>query len=381
MKNKNLDPMAVLEWENFEWPLTVSGLKCLDGIYELPPDCQLTITRNDSYKLTGRLSGQIFDRASIAYKGGGENEPVPGEFMETERVQARKTSREEVLLTGVVLGAHQIRGLIAKPGTSYSFEAAVRLTGIEFTGPDYAEDRTEKLLEFYLCGQTHLHWPRGTERKEVTKIAKVRSGVDEEINEPVQTCRQLGGISNDYLLINTLTHYIFVQEVDKSYLPEWSKGIQIEYRRKDAPIPVEEERKAISELVGFLIGSQLLKIGESHLDDSDIVIKKNAYSPWGDNVISRCSSQSRPPVSIGYYEDWGKIEILINQLLPAYLEKREAYHLTDVLWKSWIARELPIGTNLPVLSSGLETLAESYVKSNGLNREYNKEEKSITGIW
>jgi hypothetical protein len=375
MKNKNADPMALLEWEFFDWPLSISYLRCLDGIYALPSDCQLTITRGADYRLTGQVSGIIADKKPISYRGG-EEEPLAGEFMETERIAGTKTGWENVLLTGVILGGHQMRGAGVNPDPRYQFEAVVRINELEYTINDYSDDETDKVLEFYLCGQTQLFWPRTTERKELTRTAKIRIGVDEEIDEPINISQQGNGSSSDYLLIDTPGHRIFVQQVDKIYLPDWSQGLLFEYRRKDGTIPGEEERKAIAEFTGFLLGTQLLKIGETHLDAGELVGKKVAYTPWGDNVVSKCSSPARPPVRIGFHEDRGKIEKLLNQLLPVYLEKRKAYNLKDVLWKNWIARELAVGTNLPVLSSGLETLAESYVKSNGLTRTYTKDEKS-----
>jgi hypothetical protein len=373
--NKQInDPMALFEWEFFDWPLEFTHIRCHKGIYQLPRDSKISLYRGEDYKLTGNVMGILTDRESIEYKGG-VIDPAAGEFMEMEHIEGSKTGWETIELKGALLGRHQLKGPLSMSDPRYSFDAKVITFELDYLDNGYTPEETEKLLEFYLCGQTNFFWPRSTKRKEVTKTAKIRIGIDEDIDDPVDIAKEGGGSGSDFLLIETPSHYIFVQEVAQDYLPEWSKGILFEYRRKDRAIPGPEERKAISEIVGFILGTQLLKVGESHLDKSDLLVKKTAYSPWGDNVMSKCSSPARPPVSFNHHEDWGKIETLLNQLVPVYIEKRDAYNLKDVLWKYWIARELAIGTNLPILSSGLETLAEAYISANKLTRTYSKTEK------
>lgn len=374
MNKNSFDPMALLEWEIFDWPLEFSQIRCHKGIYQLPADSKINIHRGEDYKLTGNVTGILTDRESIEYKGG-KTEPVAGEIMEMEHIEGSQTGWETITLKGVLLGANQLKGPISFSDPRFSFAAKVITFELDYTDNGYTPDETEKLLEFYLCGQTHFFWPRATKRKEITKTAKIRLGIDEEIEEPVEVAREGGGSGSDFFLIETHDYQVFVQQVAKEYLPSWGNGVLFEYRKKNGAITGSEERKAIAEIVGFVLGTQLLKIGETHLDKSDLIVKKKALSPWGDNVMAKCGSSARPPISFSSHEDWGKIETILNQLIPVYLEKRVAYNLKDVLWKYWIARELAIGTNLPILSSGLETLAESYIEANKLTRSYSKSEK------
>ncbi|HEY5327391.1 MAG TPA: hypothetical protein VIJ27_10365 [Mucilaginibacter sp.] len=374
MNKQNNDPMALLEWEFFDWPLDFTHIRCQKGIYQLPSDSKVSLFRGEDYKLMGNVTGILTNKDAITYKGG-VTDPAAGEFMEMECIEGSKTGWETIALKGALLGAHKLKGPLSMSDPRFSFDAKVITFELDYTDNGYTPEETEKLLEFYICGQTNFFWPRSTKRKEVTRTAKIRIGLDEDINDPIDIAREGGGSGSDFFLIETPSHYIIVQEVAQHYLPEWSKGILFEYRRKDRTIPGVDERKSISEIVGFILGTHLLKVGESHLDKSDLLVKKTAYSPWGDNVMSKCSASARPPVSFNHYEDWGKIEIILNQLVPAYLEKRDAYNLKDVLWKYWIARELAIGTNLPILSSGLETLAEAYIAANKLTRTYSKNEK------
>lgn len=364
---------AYLEWESFQWPLTFSRIKCHKGIYDLPADSNVDITRNDEYGLTGTISGVVDASRNIEYKGGEDIQA--GEFMELEELSGSKSGYETINLEGVLLGGIQKVGLSGTPGGNFSFSSKFRCSKVEYKINGTEEDKVETLLEFYLCSTTQFFWPRATRRVAVTKGSKIRIGTDEEVEEPSEVIGHEEGNGRDHFIIDTPEYHIIVQQVAQKFLPSWSGGVQLEFRSSAKGIPGPEDRQGISEIIGFVLGTQLIKIGENHIGDSGIM-KKIAVSPLGDNIVSRCSSQARPPIKIGSYENWGKIERVLNDLLPKYLEKRTTYNLPDVLWKYWIATDLPVGTNLPILSSAMETLAESYIKGNGLTRSYSKTEKS-----
>jgi hypothetical protein len=86
---------------------------------------------------------------------------------------------------------------------------------------------------------------------------------------------------------------------------------------------------------------------------------------WGDNVIAKCSKRASPPVDVNLYmTDWLKLEVVINQLLPKYIELREKLRIKDSLWKYWIACDSSVGTNLPIYSSAVEGLANMYLQEH-----------------
>jgi hypothetical protein len=158
-------------------------------------------------------------------------------------------------------------------------------------------------------------------------------------------------------------------------LPDWANGFQIEYRKTFKAIPDFETRKAVSEIISFILGTHLLKIGETHFDFRNRITKRIAVSPLGDNTISKSKSIAIPPVSFKNIVDWQKIERVLNKLIPVYLTKRNKLGLGEVLWKYWISKELAIGTNLPILASALESLAENYIDANSLVLSYTDDEK------
>ncbi len=372
MKN-NYGTPDYLEWESIQWPLTFSRIKCHKGIYDLPAESNVNIARNDEYGLTGTISGMVDGSRNIEYKGG-ENIHA-GEFMELEILSGSKSGYETITLEGILLGGTKKVGPSGTPRGNFSFSSKFRCSKAEYKINGSEEDKVETLLEFYLTSGTQFFWPRATRRVAVTTGAKIRIGTDEDLEEPVETIVHEEGNANDHFIIETPEYHVIVQQVSQEFLPNWSSGVQLEFRSSAKGIPRPEDRQGIAEIIGFIMGTQLIKIGENHIGDSGIM-KKIAFSPISDNIVSRCSSQARPPINIGSYENWGKIELVINELLPKYLEKRTTYNLPDVLWKYWIATDLPVGTNLPILSSAMETLAESYIKGNGLTRSYSKTEKS-----
>lgn len=371
---KITDPMAHLEWELFEWPVEFSHITCLKGFYDLPKDAKVVLSRGENYKLSGHITGMISSRSALEYNPG-DKEIEVGDIMEPEQIVGSKTSWETIGVKGVILGSNQISMPKSPADAQFGFNVQAIASEATYTDNGYTIDEVEKVLEFYLCGHIQLSWPGVTRKIEVTKTAKIRLGIEEDLEEPVNIAAQGGGSGADFFTIETAKYFVIVQKADSGYLPDWANGVVVEYRKKDKPIPSEEERKAISEITGFVLGTQLMKIGESQLDMSDIIVKRQALNPWGDNIVAKCSAPAKPPVRIGHIDDWGKVQTLLSKLVPAYIEHREKYNLKDVLWKYWIASDLAIGTNLPILSSGLETLADSYIKANKLIRTYSKDEK------
>ena len=85
-----------------------------------------------------------------------------------------------------------------------------------------------------------------------------------------------------------------------------------------------------------------------------------------------------PPIRFNLKYQWGDLSWLLNQFLPRYLELRKAICLDEALCRYWIARSIPLGSNLPVLSSALEIMAENYLKTTGnYKKEYLPEENYL----
>jgi len=358
-----------LEWETFAWPVNFTHLSCVKGLYAIPTNAVITIERDQNFKLKATLFGQTDNSDNLNYKDGPTSKP--GAFIKTETIKGYNTSWELFEISGAFLTNIRSTGLGALEGTIHNFDCNLILNDFTQT---LSEDEADSLVEFYLSGKTNFFYPRSTRYKTTSRYTRVRQGIEDD--NPRELISEQGSNSGfNYFFIKTENFECFVQNVDKLYLPTWANGLQIEYRKGEKAIPDENTRMAVMEIVSFILGTQLLSIGNVELDSVHNVLRRRAVNPWGDNVVALCSAHARPPIKLDGHENRIRVEQVINLILPTYLEKREPYKLVDVLWKYWIARELAIGTNLPILSSALETLCDSYVDANNLTRKFTREEK------
>jgi len=105
-------------------------------------------------------------------------------------------------------------------------------------------------------------------------------------------------------------------------------------------------------------------VGHTIYDKDCKIVEEYACNPWGSHPRSLCSKPDDSPIRINDSSSRGKAEDLISQLLPPYSELRDPLHLKDALWLYWIARDMPVGTNLPVLAASVEAIMNGWFKSN-----------------
>ena len=293
-------------------------------------------------------------------------EKVKGTFITSETVTGySKDGLFKYKLSGIVLGASNST-YISVDNPSVKFQADLMVSKIEkiFIGYDTA---IESIQEWYLTGKTDVNFPRSTSRSVDKSFKRLRDGTDPE--DEFRLVKSSGS-GMDHLVVKFSDTSFIVSKVPNEYGPDWSFSIAIEYKQSFSRIPNEEEREAISELVSFVFGNQLLKIGQTSYDGSLSLSVQEYQNPWGDNVVSRCQRLGFPPVEIGNYHDWGRVEILLNELVSNYLIQRKPLRLKNALWKYWLAMYSSLGTNLPILSSAVETLAEQILNNHPEIKHY-----------
>ena len=351
-----------LEWELLESNEAVSNLTFVNGIYKLEKDCIITFSRNNQFDLTAIISGIATNPNDLKPN----IDMVIGTFISSETITGfSKENHFKYSFDGIVLGATKFSP-VSTSSTSVKFQAELIVDRIEkvFILQD---NETEKIQEWYLSGNCKVNYTGTTERSIDKSYKRLRNGID--LENDINTI-QGSGISRDYNFIQLPEFSFIIAKVPKEFEPVWSYNLSIEYRKTFGKIPDIEEREAISELVSFILGTQLLKIGESHYDDISNLIKQEFKNPWGDNIVNKCKKNAIPPVEIGNYNDWDRIIILLTELLPEYLIKRKSLRLKDTLWKYWLAKDSILGANLPILSSAVETLADQILKEHPEIKQY-----------
>lgn len=356
MSESNSERLNELEWESFKFPLILNNITFQYGLYNFDESTQIKIWRDDQYNLTAEIEGiadnqfdLIYDYREILHRG---EKPLFENFM-------GKNDKNEIFK----LRDCHIENFSHKPfQNQIKFKANLSLRRIAHIK---ANTDQSTIIDWHICSFKKL-FPRVTLRSNHFPY-KFRTG----INDPSQEqSKKLISFIRDFLIIKTDEYSIIVQKVDEEFLPKWADGISIEYRKEITKIPSPEDRRKIAEFVSFVLGNHLLLTGTSYYNDKGKLDECAGYSPEGNNVIDNCKSMTFPPISRLIID-----EKELGSLLSKYLEIRDKYDLRDVLWKLWNGRMQPLGTNLPILASGLDTLVSNYVKKNNLITKYSKSEK------
>lgn len=159
--------------------------------------------------------------------------------------------------------------------------------------------------------------------------------------------------------------FFIIHSVKDIFGPSWSKNIGIEYRSKWG-IPDHEERRKINEIVNFIIGRRLIKIGWTKFNKDGQIIEDKVFNPGipsNINIFNLCKRGDEPPVN--FIDPYVKTNILIlfNELIPPFLESYAELNLDEVLWRYWLSDLLPPYAKLVSLAGSFELLVDSWYKS------------------
>lgn len=364
---KNTFYQSHREWEFFE-NIEITNISFENGHYNLPSECVIKIVRDSHFKLKAKISGLIENDKQL--------EPIkigtPGTVVEHENIYGY--SLEGIFkykIHGILIGNYTCSVISLEP-QQIRFEADLLLDSVEkfYYEPDKGY---ESIQDWFLSGKSEVFFSRATKRSVDRKYIKARMEVDPE---EISGVTKASGSARDFLIIATDDFDVIVAKVPEDFGPSWSFNLCIEYRKTFKRLPVLEERTAIKELVSFVFGTQLLHIGSTYYGASSEVISLDFKNPWGDNVVSKCNQGNLPPSVIsGHFKN--QAENILNALLPEYLKLHEKLRLGGAIWKYWIARYSSVGTNLPILSSAIETLAEFILKEHKEVKHYYVEHKEF----
>jgi hypothetical protein len=351
-----------LEWEILDPEQVITHLTFEKGLYNLNQDCIISFSRNNQYDLVATISGILNHPKDININA----EEIPGTFIENETVTGYSMDGLfKYSFSGVIISGHT-SSPISVNSTAVRFKADIIFDKVEkvFTG---FNNETEFIQEWYLSSKSDVHFPRSTKRDLDKSFKRIREEIDPDDET---TLVKSYGSSWDYIFISTPDISCIIAKVPSEYGPNWSFNLTIEYRKAFGNIPTDETKEAVSELVSFIFGCQLLKIGQTSYDKSHSLTLQEYKRPWGDNVVRKCQRGGFHPVDIKNYKEWGRAETLLNEMLPHYLRERNTLRLKDALWKFWIAKNSSLGTNLPILSSAVEALAEQVLKKHPEKKYY-----------
>jgi hypothetical protein len=345
-----------LEWEFLEEECIILNPTIEKKLPGTPTE--IKIWRDEEYKLKAEINGKTTEFSPIPQP----QQDTAGEILPTFAITGKTDGDTSTYdIGGCSIGDYSTHyepiGAGFPQGT---FNTELRLQQIKLI--QQKDVPIEWLTEWYINGiKAGFFLFRSTVRTCKETYTRERKTTKEK-PETFDTGESIGG-SIDHAFIKCDDFGFIIHTAPEQFGPGWSNNIGIEYRSEFGRIPSPEERLAISEIVSFVIGKHLLKVGYTSYAKSGIPIEKVAVNPWGDNIRHLAHTPQIPPIQIGTEATRGKIETILPPLVKKYLELREPLKLDEVLWRYWIGRELPLGSNIPIMANGIEILIKYWFKS------------------
>lgn len=352
------------EWESLNFPLSVSSIKCIKGHYNIPFDSKLEIWRDKDFRLKGTLKGIIKDHNELNYQENGEFKKAG--FINGENILA-KDENFEYLISDFSIESLELQPFKTTSGVCYSYSCNISIYSVE----TISMGKTDKYTEWYLCSLPQILFSNQTIRYENQLKYKIREGLDKPLENHKEIINGYS-MSWDFAILRYKDFKIIIQMVSKKYLPEWSDGLSIEYRSNNSKFPDDSVKKMVEEFLSFILGNHIQKIGSSEYSNDFQVLKIKSNNTWRRNLKKNGNIN---PIPLKNGSDRLYFEKTINKLFLNFVGQYEKLNLSDCLWKLWIGSDLPIGTNLPIIASGLEVLVDSFFKNKNLTVKRTKSDK------
>ncbi len=355
------------DWEAIEFPLKLTGITSVTNHYNIPFDTVLTIYRNENYRLKGTIQGVTTNPEDLEYKEDGKLKPVG--FIKDETLKA--TSKNyDYILTGFDISHTNEIPYRQEGGVAFQFDCQISIDGIELVNKD--KQSPDLICDYFMGSLPRLLFNNITRRIKNTGQYKFRDTFD-NYDESNEDYRKGHSSSWDFCILNYGEEKIIVQCVHENHLPKNIDGLLIEYRNASSGYVTKRLRKIVQEYLSFILGTHLQKVGSSKFSYGYKLITGKSNNPWS-RRIDKNGNINPVPLKNGLDRDF--FDKMLNRLFAEFLIQYDRILLSDCLWKLWIGHSLPLGTNLPILSSGLETLIDSYLELNNLIPTYSKDQKT-----
>lgn len=244
---------------------------------------------------------------------------------------------------------------------------------LTFTGTAHASSVTEESQPsaivassaLYLLGFPDGMPPRGTRREFTGEYVLERTdttglGQFGKINRPWKDMQR--SVSSDSLLIQTKFGSALFS---KGMSVETTKALNPSYLHFVAGKAVldNEERRIFLEAVNFCFGKRFVEVGNTEFDSDFRHCRRTARRPYSINLRREAAAISLPPTNL--LEGYGFInEKICSEIVELFLEKREQFSLSTVMWNVWTARQLPLGVELLSYAAALEALVNAWADEN-----------------
>jgi hypothetical protein len=358
-----------LEWEMLGDSITIPQVK---DETELPPgEKKIIVNRDEEYNL----------KAVLDFK----DDPKERKWWESTFGTAGGIVRRFDVKGSTDFGTISLEScLLSGINVHYDLATKVRLgrAFINFHGlriKYHNDNEITHLIDWYLNGPRDHVFHRSSDRRVVKNFSRERLVSNDEKIDSIEMELESGNVGADFLRIQAPDFQFLITKVPEEIGPSWSSNIGIEYRKEWGHIPNEEERESIEELCSFVFGRQLLSIGYSAFDQKEYRVESYSRDPWGKGAKRFCVEPDYPPVRIDIFPT-NHAEKVIGQLLPKYCEMRIPLFLREAFWYIWISRQMPVGTNLPMLAAAIESIMNGWFMTKSKSHGFYLEKKAFVDL-
>lgn len=346
MTDKNGAYLSRVEWEALQNPWKVDDLT---ESPMLPPGSErVELRRDEQY----RIEAKIFGTGDVS-----SNDPLP-----------------DLGETGTIIPNYRIEGSSHREGFSYGLDHCV-VNRVSTEGTELeAELKTYRVCRKATRGLGPrawlTEWYLNAHDRGVLFSRFVKRGLKEtyrrEREHPEEKTvfeGQQNETSSQYAFVETPDLAFAAELVPTEFGPSGCRGLAIEYKDEWGGVPEEGTRRSIANAVSFVMGRHLIGVGHTAFDERGYALEEVSLSPMQKDLVSLCRAASHPPVDLEEKRPSDRFEALMAELVPRYLELNGEFDFDNVLYGYWLFEELPLGANLPVLSTSVEMLKRAWYSS------------------
>lgn len=327
------------EW-TFEFPFKMMKIK------------EVKINRDEFYNISIKIK-------SFA------NEKVPEEIKQFEVIDfiklKSKYSSDEYLIKNLNISNY----------TSY-YENSMVFRDISLSATNIIfnlknDENVAWIKEWYLNGPTSkIIFPRSTTYAKNEIYEKILDYPEPELREGRKFKKEIekNGITTlNYIFckLNEVENIIIGKVPDKMN-PNWSTNISISYN-SEKYINDKNLRRDIENIVSFVFGRKLIKIGESYYDSKGNKIKEKIYNPIINeklNIKNICASTNKLPIPLHKYQH-KDLELIIRDLINSFIEKDIDF--SSMFTTYWNSTFLPTESRIILLAASLESMKNKWFDS------------------
>jgi hypothetical protein len=220
-----------------------------------------------------------------------------------------------------------------------------------------SDTQVQSVREWYLNGPLTVSFMRGLVNRKKTSIYEHERNDRARVSDRYELLQYTqNGVG--CIFIDTGTYSFWIETVPHCFPPAWSHKLMIEYRSDWGGVPDPDARSRISDIVGYLLGRELISIGHSELSHDGYILAKDCQGHLRPGIRTICAHWPRPPIPIDETPEAFSASFL--RTWTAYERKYPILPISECLHRYWVAVRQPPSMSIVILASTLEYLSKAW---------------------